>query len=154
MTTVTVTRYFASSPDRIWTALTDAGALAAWFWPEQLEARISADARTGGGYRIESAPAAMAVSGGYLEVRPLERMVMSWRWDGEAGESLVTIDLRPAGDGTELHLRHDQLLDERTQEMHEEGWSDCLDRLPPWLERTSDEVDPGVIPATRRRDCN
>jgi uncharacterized protein YndB with AHSA1/START domain len=135
MTTVTVTRFFAATPARIWAALTDPAALTAWFWPERLEPKISADARTGGGYRIESGTARMVVSGDYLEATAPERLVMSWRWDGEDDTSLVTIVLSPAGDGTELRLRHDQLADERASEMHEEGWSDCLDRLPHWLER-------------------
>src|SRR4051794_34755700 len=107
MTTVTVTRFYAAPPARIWAALTDPDALTAWFWPEQLEAKISTDVRTGGGYRIESGPAGMAVSGEYREVLAPERLVMSWRWDGEDGESFVTIELSPAGDGTELRLRHD-----------------------------------------------
>jgi uncharacterized protein YndB with AHSA1/START domain len=136
MTTVVVTRLFGTPQERVWSALTDQGALAAWFWPEQLEAEVRMDARTGGDYRIASVPAGMAVSGTVIEAASPQRLVMSWRWDGEDVESLVAIDLRPAGDGTELRLQHDQLVDERTQEMHEEGWSDCLDRLPAYLERS------------------
>ncbi len=129
MTSVVITRTFAAAPERIWAAFTDAGALAAWFWPEQLATKVTADVRVGGEYRIESLVADMAISGRYLEVVPTRRIVMSWRWDGEDDESVVTIELSPDDDGTEVRLRHERLADDRTAELHEEGWNDCLDRL-------------------------
>jgi uncharacterized protein YndB with AHSA1/START domain len=133
MTTVAITRIFAAPPERVWTALTDVEALAAWFWPAQLETTVTADVRVGGAYRIESIGADMAISGHYREISAPERLVMSWRWDGEDEESVVTIDLSPNGTGTELRLAHDRLPDDRAGELHAEGWNDCLDRLPAWL---------------------
>jgi uncharacterized protein YndB with AHSA1/START domain len=138
MTSVAITRIFAASPARVWTAFTDPDALAAWFWPAQLQTKATADVRTGGGYRIESVVGDMAISGHYREVtRPL-RLVMTWRWDGEETVSLVTIELTPIESGTELRLRHEQLADDQERDQHEQGWNDCLDRLPSHLDNAAD----------------
>ena len=45
------------------------------------------------------------------------------------GESLVEIDLRAVGDGTELTQPHARLHDEETRRGHEEGWNAALDKL-------------------------
>ncbi len=129
--TVSVTRVLAAPPEQVWAALTEPEALAAWFWPASLAAKVSADPRPEGDYRIEAA--SMAVGGAYREVTPPRRLVFSWRWDGEGDESLVTIDLAPRGDETELVLRHDGLRDTEVRDLHVRGWNDCLDRLPGWL---------------------
>jgi uncharacterized protein YndB with AHSA1/START domain len=129
MTSVAITRFFAAGPDRVWAAFTDPDALAAWFWPSRLQTKASADVRPGGSYRIESVVGEMAISGEYREVTPPSRLVMTWRWDGEDTESLVTIELSAIGAGTELTLRHEQLAGDDECMQHEQGWNDCLDRL-------------------------
>ena len=60
------------------------------------------------------------------------RLAMSWRWVGgeeDPGESLVEIDLRAIGEGTELTFTHSRLHDEATRRSHEEGWNGALDKL-------------------------
>jgi uncharacterized protein YndB with AHSA1/START domain len=39
--------------DRVWRALTDPAALAAWFWPERFGTTVAIDLRVGGRYRID-----------------------------------------------------------------------------------------------------
>ncbi|HEY1488758.1 MAG TPA: SRPBCC family protein, partial [Micromonosporaceae bacterium] len=104
-------------------------ALMAWFWPGSFDTQVTADVRVGGAYRISSTAADMAVSGHYRELAPPTRLVMTWRWDGDDRESLVTIELSAVGDGTELRLQHRQLVDDHDRDQHEQGWNDCLDRL-------------------------
>jgi hypothetical protein len=41
-------------------------------------------------------------------------------------ESKVTLLLNPAGDGTEMVLRHENLVNETERKMHQAGWEDCL----------------------------
>jgi uncharacterized protein YndB with AHSA1/START domain len=129
MTTVAITRVFPAPPERVWIALTEPDALMAWFWPAKFETKVTADVRTGGSYRIESATAGMAISGQYLDVAPPLRLVMTWRWDADNTDSVVTIELAPVGDGTEMRLAHERLVDDESRDLHAQGWNDCLDRL-------------------------
>lgn len=131
MSTVRITRLFSAAPERVWAALTRAEALTEWFWPSRLGAKVSVDLCEGGSYRIEAAD--MAVSGEYREISEPTRLVFTWRWDGEADESPVTIELAGRDGKTELVLRHDRLADAHTSDQHTQGWNDCLDRLVDWV---------------------
>ena len=44
-------------------------------------------------------------------------------------ESLVTILIKPEGDGSLLTLIHEQFFDEPARGRHEYGWTGCLDKL-------------------------
>jgi len=128
-------RTLAFPPERIWRALTDPAALAAWFWPERFDTTVAADVRVGGRYRIDGPGAGMAVSGEYVAVEPPNRLVFTWSWDGEADETLVSVELTPSEAGTELLLTHARFADDTERDNHAKGWADCLDRLPDWLAR-------------------
>ena len=131
MTSVQITRVLAAAPERVWAAFTEPASLAAWFWPAQLSPVVSAEVRVGGAYRIEGT--GMAVSGVYLEVKPLRRLVFSWRWDGDDIESVVTLEFEGSDGKTVLSVRHDRLATEEERDNHAQGWNDCLDRLPAYL---------------------
>ena len=128
MTSLQITRVLAAPPERVWAAFTDPATLTAWFWPPRLSPRVSAEVRVGGAYRIEGT--GMAVSGVYLEVEPLRRLVFTWRWDGEETESVVTLEFEASDGKTLLSLRHDRLATVQERDAHTQGWHDCLDRLP------------------------
>lgn len=128
MTRLEMTRTLAASPERVWHALTDPVALAAWFWPH-LHNTVETDPRVGGRYRIAGPAAGIAVGGEYLEVDPPKRLVFTWRWEGEEEQSRVTVDLQPAGEGTTLTLVHDRIADDTTRDRFADGWRDCLERL-------------------------
>jgi uncharacterized protein YndB with AHSA1/START domain len=126
-------RTFAAPPERVWQALTDAEALAAWFWPRRLDPTAEADPRVGGRYRIAGPAAGMAVAGEYLELEPPRRLACTWSWDGEDEVTRVTVELAPVEGGTGLELRHEGFADDAARDQHVQGWADCLDRLPGWL---------------------
>ncbi len=119
--------------DRVWRALTDPDAVAAWFWPPRFHTAVSADLRVGGRYRIDGSAAGIAISGEYLVVDPPHRLDFGWQWDGEAERTSVSVLLRGSPHSTVLIVRHNGFADEETRDRHELGWSDCLDRLPDWL---------------------
>jgi uncharacterized protein YndB with AHSA1/START domain len=127
VTSLRITRILPAPVDRVWTALTRPEALTAWFWPPRLQPRVTAEARPGGEYRIEGT--GMAVSGRYVEVDEPRRLAFTWQWDGDATQSLVTIDLVAQGGKTELTLVHDRLDGDEDRDNHLIGWTDCLDRL-------------------------
>jgi uncharacterized protein YndB with AHSA1/START domain len=134
MTTELQLRRTLSFPiDRIWQALTDPVALAAWFWPERFATTAEVDLRVGGRYRIDGPGAGMAVAGEYTAVEPPRRLAFTWRWADETDETLVTVELTPVDAGTDLVIVHSRFATAADRDNHAEGWSDCLDRLPGWL---------------------
>jgi uncharacterized protein YndB with AHSA1/START domain len=138
MTHLAVKRTLAFPVDRVWRAMTDPAALAAWFWPQRFNPSAEVDLRVGGRYRIDGPAVGMAVSGEYVAVEPPHRLVFTWTWDGEDAETLVTVELAATAEGTELSLRHERFgageAGEAARDSHAQGWHDCLDRLPGWLE--------------------
>ena len=84
----------------------------------------------GGGFGIEAD--GMGFSGRYRELDPPRRIVQSWRWGGDDRDSRVTIELVPAGGGTDMVVVHDQ-VDAETAAMYQAGWGSCLSRLPGFL---------------------
>jgi uncharacterized protein YndB with AHSA1/START domain len=129
-----LTRSLAAPAAAVWRAFTDPVALATWFWPAaSFGTTAEVDLRPGGRFRIAAPRRGFAVSGSYVEVEPPGRLVFTWRWDGEADETLVTVTLTATGVGCELDLRHDRFPDVASRDGNAQGWSDCLDRLPGWL---------------------
>ncbi len=126
-------RALSFTVDRVWWALTDPGALAAWFWPERFTTTVQVDLRVGGPYRIDGPGAGMAVAGEYTAVEPPHRLAFTWQWDGETDQTLVTVELTPSDAGTELLIVHAGFATEADRDSNVQGWSDCLDRLPGWL---------------------
>ena len=74
------------------------------------------------------------LSGVYREVIPQRKLVYTWAWKSTPErESLVTVELRAAGGGTDLTLTHEQFYDEEARDRHEHGWTGCLGRLERYL---------------------
>jgi uncharacterized protein YndB with AHSA1/START domain len=133
---LTVKRRLNAPPAKVYAAWTDPKKIARWFGPASVKAgteRAEIDARVGGHYRVS-----FEVEGGeyhevvgvYREVVPNERLVFSWAWHSTPErESLVTVTLKPDGDGTLLTLHHEQFFDQAARDGHERGWSGALDKL-------------------------
>jgi uncharacterized protein YndB with AHSA1/START domain len=74
------------------------------------------------------------VSGIYREVIPNEKLNFTWAWRTmPERESLVTILIKPDGDGSLLTLIHEQFFDEDARDRHQHGWTGCLDNLEAYL---------------------
>jgi uncharacterized protein YndB with AHSA1/START domain len=130
----TLTRDIAATPERVWKAFTDATQYAEWIWPTDWQTTCEIDARVGGQFTVASAPQKLEVHGKYVTVDPFTTLALTWRWTGATDESLVTMTFEPTSDGTRFTLVHDNFPDEESRALHETGWSDCLDRLPGYLE--------------------
>jgi uncharacterized protein YndB with AHSA1/START domain len=102
--------------------------LAAWFWPARLNPRASVDAA---GFELRGD--AIAVRGQYLEFSPPHQLRFTWHWDGEDGQTTVMIDLSGVDGATELRLHHEGFADDEARDAHIVGWTECLDRLSPYL---------------------
>ncbi|MFQ6018423.1 MAG: SRPBCC domain-containing protein [Kiloniellaceae bacterium] len=134
-----LTRRFAAPREAVFDALTRPEALSRWFGPDGITARnVRVDLRPGGRYSLEMHSAEGEIyrlSGTYREVRPPDKLVLTWVWaEGDyAGiETLVTIELRDAAGGTAFTLSHEGLPSDEARARHTKGWTSsfgCLDRF-------------------------
>ena len=72
------------------------------------------------------------LSGEFREVEPPARLAYTFRWedpDPEDRETVVTISLGDRGESTEFALVQEEFAAERRRALHDEGWTDSLDRL-------------------------
>jgi uncharacterized protein YndB with AHSA1/START domain len=132
---LTLTRKFKAAPDKVWRALTQPEALKQWMAPDDaFQIPVAeTDLRVGGRYHIVmKSPNGEEhdVSGIYRAIDPNRKLVYTWAWKSTPErESLVTIELRAAGGGTELTLKHEQFADDEARDKHQQGWAGCLARL-------------------------
>ena len=133
---LTLTRRLNAPPEKVYAAWTNPQQIARWFGPARVKAgteQASIDARIGGSYRVafDMEDGAHAEVGGvYRELVPNQRLVFSWAWhSAPERESLVTVVLKPDGEGTLLTLTHEQFFDQAACDGHQRGWSGALDKL-------------------------
>ena len=131
---LTIKRHLKAPPAKVYAAWTDPAQIAQWMGPEGMQAKLSeANPRVGGRYHfIIQAPDGEDhdVSGVYREVVPNEKLVFTWAWHTtKERESLVTITIKPDGDGSMLTLLHEKFFDEAARDGHKRGWSGSLDKL-------------------------
>jgi uncharacterized protein YndB with AHSA1/START domain len=134
-------RRYPAAPEKVWRAWTDPQALKRWWGPGRQDpvSLAELDLRVGGRFRIVfGGPAGTdhEVQGVYREVVPPRRLVFTWTWPRSTPEreSLVTLEFRPAGGGTELAFLHEQLFDEAVRDNHRRGWSESLAKLETYLQ--------------------
>jgi uncharacterized protein YndB with AHSA1/START domain len=92
-----------------------------------------ADVRPGGRYKlVAQSPDGERhqVGGVYREVVPNERLVFTWAWHTTPErESVVTITIKPDGEGALLTLLHEHFYDAEARDRHQYGWGGALDKL-------------------------
>lgn len=148
-TRLELTRRLQASPEKVYTAWTRPEKMRLWFAPGHLTTpSVETDLRPGGRYRIEmhdaKEGATHVVVGTYRELSPYDRLVFTWGWEGDPSpETLVTVELRPVGQETELVLVHERLASEESRDKHLQGWIGCLDKLVEHIERiaVSKQID-------------
>jgi uncharacterized protein YndB with AHSA1/START domain len=127
-------RRFKAPPAKVFAAFVDPEKVKRWMGPGEMKAvRAESDARPGGHYRwVMQSPAGEEhdVGGVYREVIANEKIVFTWAWKSTPErESLVTVLLKPDGDGTILTLTHEQFFDGEARDRHEGGWNGALDKM-------------------------
>jgi uncharacterized protein YndB with AHSA1/START domain len=138
-----LTRVFAAPPERVFRAWTVAKEFRQWWRPGPYRTSTAEmDVREGGRYRITMERPDGRVQhlfGTYLEVRPPERLAMTWSLEGsecdDGYEAIVTIEFKPKPAGTEVVLTHEK-LPKRSLGDYEAGWRSVLDQLARQLTTT------------------
>jgi uncharacterized protein YndB with AHSA1/START domain len=131
---LTLKRRFNAAPAKVYAAWTDPTKIALWFGPDSGKVeRAETDVRVGGRYSVvffTEDGEEHHVSGVYREVVPNEKLVFTWAWRSTPErESLVTVLVKPDGDGTLFTLMHEQFFDEAARDRHEYGWTGSLNKL-------------------------
>jgi uncharacterized protein YndB with AHSA1/START domain len=102
--TIRIIRDFDAPPDKVFRAWIDPELVVQWLGPKSTEMRIEQwDARTGGNYRytaLQDGAEVAAFYGSFHEVRPSERLVQTFTWEGMPdGVSLETMTFEDLGGG-------------------------------------------------------
>jgi uncharacterized protein YndB with AHSA1/START domain/ketosteroid isomerase-like protein len=130
-----MTRVLPAPPPVVFKALTEPDALAKWWGPSGFTAPSVEVDLQGGSYRIAMQPPdgdLFYLSGEFLEVDPPAHLAYTFRWedpDPDDRETVVALSLRDLGESTELVLTQRTFATEARHALHEQGWTDCLDRL-------------------------
>jgi uncharacterized protein YndB with AHSA1/START domain len=103
MPVITITREFDAPVELVFRAHSEADLVAQWLGPRSHQMTIDQyDCRTGGAYRYHTDTEGGPVSfyGSFHEVRPNERIVQTWTFDGYPdGVSLETMTFEDLGEG-------------------------------------------------------
>jgi uncharacterized protein YndB with AHSA1/START domain len=131
---LTIKRRLKAPPAKVFAAWTDPEKVKGWMGPGEVEVlAVECERRAGGRYRwLMRAQSGedLDVSGVYREFVPDRKLVFTWAWKSTPErESLVTVDLKPDGDGTLLTLTHEQFFDEDARDRHRQGWEGAINKL-------------------------
>lgn len=134
---LTIKRRFKAPPAKVFAAWTDPKELANWMGPQGTTAvTAETDLRVGGRYHVRMVVPGDEhnVGGVYREIVPNEKLVFTWAWQSTPErESLVTVVLKPDGDGTLMTFIHEQFFDEAARDRHRTGWTGTFDKLERYL---------------------
>ncbi len=137
--TLRIVRRLPATPEVVFAAWTDAESLKVWMCPGSTSVSTAElDVRVGGQFRIviRHEEHDTVHTGFYREILPPERLVFTWTSTATRGEvTLVTVELRPEGDATELILTHEGLPDADSAAQHESGWQGVVVKLETYVHR-------------------
>lgn len=138
---IEVKRTLKAERERVFRAWTRPEVLARWFFPgDGWTCDVTSDLRAGGLWQVLMRDATGGEHnqfGEYREVVHGERLVFTWNCpDLGVRDSVVTVELRDVGGGTELTLTHALPPDPKVRAGHEEGWQGCLGNLQKLLANT------------------
>ena len=134
--TISLHRVFATTPDKVYRAFTEADALAKWLPPNGFTCTVHhLDAVAGGSHRMSfrnfTTGSTHSFGGDYLELVPGERLRYTDRFDDPnlPGEAVVTVMLKKVSVGTEVEIVQAGVTDAIPPEACYLGWQECLCNL-------------------------
>ena len=147
---IVYTIYIASTPDKVWQALTSAEFSRKYFSGNA----VQLDLKVGGAYIVRTPDGAVHISGEVIECEPMRKLTVTFNVNWPAlveklGPTLVTYEIEPAGDVTKLTLlqSHDRPLSDDVLSGGRAGWPAILSSLKSLLETGQAMVIPMQPPA-------
>jgi uncharacterized protein YndB with AHSA1/START domain len=131
------TIYIASTPEKVWQALTSAEFSTKYFFGNSVEV----DLRVGGAFIVRTPDGALHITGEVFECEPLRKLTVTFNvnWPElieKLGPTLVTYEIEPAGDAVKLTMTesHDRPLSDDILSGGRQGWPAILSSLKSLLE--------------------
>ena len=142
---IVYTIYIASTPEKVWQALTSAEFSRKYFSGNAVEV----DLKVGGAYIVRTPDGAIHISGEVIECEPLRKLTVTFNVNWPAlveklGPTLVTYEIEPAGEVTKLTLLP---LSDDILSGGRAGWPAILSSLKSLLETGEAMVIPMQPPA-------
>jgi uncharacterized protein YndB with AHSA1/START domain len=134
---IVYTIYIASTPEKVWQALTSAEFSQKYFFGNSVEV----DLRVGGAYIVRTPDGALHISGEVIECDPPKKLTVTFNVNWPAlieklGPTLVTYEIEQAGEAVKLTLSqsHDRPLSDDILSGGRQGWPAILSSLKSVLE--------------------
>ncbi|MFH2135483.1 MAG: SRPBCC family protein [Pseudomonadota bacterium] len=134
--TVKLHRVLKSTPDKIYRAFLDAGAMAKWLPPYGFTCTVHhMDAKVGGGFKMSftnfGTGSGHSFGGEYRELKPNELIRYSDKFDDPnlPGEMVTTVTLKPVMCGTDVSIVQEGIPPAIPVEMCYLGWQESLMQL-------------------------
>ncbi len=135
MTVYTI--YIASTPEKVWEALTSAELSRKYFFGNSVEVEL----KVGGAYIVRTPDGALHISGEVVECEPPRKLTVTFNvnWPElieKLGPTLVTYEVGPVGDAVRLTMSeaHDRPLSDDILSGGRQGWPAILSSLKSLLE--------------------
>ena len=135
MTVYTI--YIASTPEKVWEALTRSEFSRKYFFGNSVEV----DLRVGGAYIVRTPDGALHISGEVIECVAPRKLTVTFNvnWPDlieKLGSTLVTYEIEPAGDAVKLTMTeaHEKPLSDDILSGGRQGWPAILSSLKSVLE--------------------
>jgi uncharacterized protein YndB with AHSA1/START domain len=131
---VQLRRRVRASAQQIFDLWTKPDLMARWMspFPGAVECKATCDLRPGGAFSLvmSSGQSSREVSGTYVLIERPRKLVFTWSGPlTNHVNTLVTLELNPSGDETDLVLTHERLPTPAICEGHTRGWGNILDHL-------------------------
>src|ERR671925_1926519 len=131
------TIYIASTPEKVWQALTSAEFSRKYFFGNAVEV----DLRVGGAYIVRTPDGALHISGEVIECEPPKKLTVTFNVNWPAlleklGPTLVTYEIEPVGDVVKLTMiqSHNRPISDDILAGGRQGWPAILSSLKSLLE--------------------
>src|ERR1700722_5551531 len=97
--------YIASTPEKVWQALTSAEFSRKYFFGFAVESEFE----VGGAFKVLAPDGSLHISGEVIECVPPRKLTVTWNvnWPGlveKLGSTLVSYEIEPAGDAVKLTM--------------------------------------------------
>ena len=134
---IVYTIYIASTPEKVWQALTSAEFSKKYFSGFAIEAEL----KVGGAFIARAPDGSVHISGEVFECDPPRKLTITWNVNWPAlveklGPTLVTYEIEQAGDAVKLTMlqSHDRDISDDILEGGRQGWPAILSSLKSVLE--------------------